>query len=484
MSKNKAMIENSLYMFLGTCVNILISFFITPIITRLVDPSDYGVWSLFTSYTNVAMAILMLGLDQAFVRFYYSYDSLSYRKYLTKVTSAIPAVLTIILSVVIIPIIYRLKLFHTDDIGPYILLSVNALFMILARIAKLVLRMEQKGREYSVLIIVNKLIFVLWVLGLIHFTTYKDLIVLCSGTTIAQAAVTIVAIYLGRNVWDINANKPEESDIDVRTLIKYGLPFIYTLLATDIFHATDKWAIDAIIGSYEVGIYAAAASIVALCSVFKTTFDLVWSPLAMKHYEADNNEKSFYVKANGCITIVMMIMAAGIIAFKDIIALLLGEKYRIASSIVPFLLFNPVMTTISETTVYGINFKKKTGYHVVITTVACLVNIGLNALLVPIYKSQGAALATAISYIVYFSMRTLMSYRCYPVKFENGKFTICTILLFSISWLNTFCKINIFANIAICILFASFVLILYRTYLSILVRAGKEIVVSKFLIKK
>jgi O-antigen/teichoic acid export membrane protein len=341
--------------------------------------------------------------------------------------------------------------------------------------------MEQNGKAYSILIIINKLIFITWVLGLVFFTDIDDLVILCSGTTIAEVAITIVAVCLGKGVWSLSAKKPKESEIDVKALVRYGFPFIYTLLATDIFHAADKWAINAINGPYEVGIYSAAASIVALCSVFKTTFDLVWAPLAMKHYETDHNEKSFYVKANGCITVVMMLIAIAIIAFKDIIAFLLGEKYRLASSIVPFLLFNPVMTTISETTVYGINFKKKTGYHIIITTVACIVNIILNSLLVPRYQSQGAALATAISYIVYYTMRTIMANRCFPVKFEHVKFIIAAICLFILSWINTFFRINKYVNIAICIGLAVVVMLLYKKNLKQIRMILKEIIRHKLL---
>ncbi len=482
MSEGKeSVVKNSAYMFLGTCINIAISFFTTPIITRLVDPSDYGQWSIFASYTNVAMSIFMLGLDQAFVRFYYSYDTISYKRYLIKITAFLPAIITILCSFVIVPICYKLQIFRTSNVVPYILLSISTTFLILSRVARLVLRMEQNGKAYSILIIINKLIFITWVLGLVFFTDIDDLVILCSGTTIAEVAITIVAVCLGKGVWSLSAKKPKESEIDVKALVRYGFPFIYTLLATDIFHAADKWAINAINGPYEVGIYSAAASIVALCSVFKTTFDLVWAPLAMKHYETDHNEKSFYVKANGCITVVMMLIAIAIIAFKDIIAFLLGEKYRLASSIVPFLLFNPVMTTISETTVYGINFKKKTGYHIIITTVACIVNIILNSLLVPRYQSQGAALATAISYIVYYTMRTIMANRCFPVKFEHVKFIIAAICLFILSWINTFFRINKYVNIAICIGLAVVVMLLYKKNLKQIRMILKEIIRHKLL---
>lgn len=69
--KKESIVESGFIMLLGTCLNILISIITTPIITRLVTPTDYGQWSLFVTYTNTAQAVILMGLDQAFVRFYY-----------------------------------------------------------------------------------------------------------------------------------------------------------------------------------------------------------------------------------------------------------------------------------------------------------------------------------------------------------------------------------------------------------------------------
>lgn len=69
--KKESIVESGFIMLLGTCLNILISIITTPIITRLVMPADYGQWSLFVTYTNTAQAVILMGLDQAFVRFYY-----------------------------------------------------------------------------------------------------------------------------------------------------------------------------------------------------------------------------------------------------------------------------------------------------------------------------------------------------------------------------------------------------------------------------
>ena len=44
-------------------INLLLGIVITPLITRLVEPEQYGNWSLFTIYSNILASILLLGTD-------------------------------------------------------------------------------------------------------------------------------------------------------------------------------------------------------------------------------------------------------------------------------------------------------------------------------------------------------------------------------------------------------------------------------------
>ncbi|TKH00449.1 lipopolysaccharide biosynthesis protein, partial [Peribacillus simplex] len=100
---------------------------------------------------------------------------------------------------------------------------------------------------------------------------------------------------------------------------------------------------------------------------------------------------------------------------------LLGPEYQEASKILPFLVFMPLMYTISETTVLGINFYKKPKWHIVIAGVSCICNIIGNWVLVPQFGGLGAALSTAFSFIVFFMLRTHISLKYYKVNYGLGK---------------------------------------------------------------
>ena len=64
----------------GTLISMIIGFLTTPIITRIVDPTSYGQFSIFTMYSNMALMVLYLGLDQSVVRYFYEKKTDDYRR--------------------------------------------------------------------------------------------------------------------------------------------------------------------------------------------------------------------------------------------------------------------------------------------------------------------------------------------------------------------------------------------------------------------
>ena len=71
MSFDKSFLSHFIVIGSGTIVNMLLGLLTTPIITRIVNPNEYGQLSIFNMYTNIAVMVLCIGLDQALVRFFY-----------------------------------------------------------------------------------------------------------------------------------------------------------------------------------------------------------------------------------------------------------------------------------------------------------------------------------------------------------------------------------------------------------------------------
>lgn len=55
---------------ISTWINLIVGLLSVVVTTRLINPHDYGLITIFISSTAFLMYILTLGLDSAFIRFY------------------------------------------------------------------------------------------------------------------------------------------------------------------------------------------------------------------------------------------------------------------------------------------------------------------------------------------------------------------------------------------------------------------------------
>ena len=124
----------------------------------------------------------------------------------------------------------------------------------------------------------------------------------------------------------------------------------------------------------------------------------------------------------------MCAMCFGVLLCKDLVALILGANFARAVYIFPFIMLYPIMYTMSETTAVGISFARKTGYNILISALSGGANIILNYLLIPVWGGVGAAVATGISYLVFFWGRTLISRKIW-YRFHIQKYLLYTVMI-------------------------------------------------------
>ncbi|HIP92466.1 MAG TPA: hypothetical protein EYH25_03315, partial [Thermotoga sp.] len=61
--------------------------------------------------------------------------------------------------------------------------------------------------------------------------------------------------------------------------------------------------------------------------------------------------------------------------------------------------------------------KRRTEFHTIITGLTALLNFVGNVILVPRYGAIGASIATGVSYVFMFMLRTFISYKLFPVDY-------------------------------------------------------------------
>lgn len=411
---------------LGPFISAIISFIIVPITTYLVSPEDFGKSAMYTMGYSITSLFIFLGLDQAFIREYNTYKN---KSELFWNSMTIPLLFSILIGGIYIIFYKPISFLMFGSVEKYIIiiLAMSLPFAVIDRFNMLVLRMEEKGKVYSFFTIINKLLSLIILVPYLLFIdrSFKGII---NATFINLLVICLIESYFVKHVWrnKFKLNKPM-----IITILKFALPLVPASIIGWLFSAMDRIALRQWSTFNEIGIYSAAFKIIAVLGIIQTSFHTFWVPTAYRwHEQKVSNEK--YMKVSDMLLATMCLLFSFIVLFKDIIIKLLSSNYVSASNCVPFLLFFPIMYTVSETTTLGISFSRKTSNNIIIVVVCASINYIGNYALVPKLGAMGASISTGISYIVFFWMRTLISRKLW-FKFNIGVYIKNIILLLILS---------------------------------------------------
>lgn len=424
---------------IGSGLVLLLGFISSPINTRLFSPEEFGKYSMFVLFYSIIGTIGLLGYDQSFVRFFYD-ENVEARPKLLWFTLKNPLLLTIIISLIIgfyYDYIMNL-LFEYSNVWLFTLVLFGIFTQLIGKFVFSILRMEQKGRSFSVLQIIQKILTIVLTL-VFYFILSDNFIVLILAFIISNIIIIIIGIVLEKRYWT-KISYSKELKTSEKELFKFGFPLLFTFLMTWIFQSADRFFIKFYNDYYELGIYVAAFLIISILNSVQGAFSMFWIPVAYEKFKNNPEDRYFFESVSKLVALVMLVIGVLIILFKDIVILILGNEYRESSFIIPFLVLMPIMYCVSETTVIGINFRKKSKYHILISAFSALVNIVGNLLLVPDFGAKGAAISTGLSYVIFYLLRTWVSKSLYSVDYGIKSFLICTMNLIAFALYASFYK--------------------------------------------
>lgn len=442
---------------IGPIVGAILSFITVPIITHFISPTEYGKTSMFLLAQSTISTVIYLGMDQAFVREFNGFKDKIQKLLLNAMI--IPVSLSLFVGIILVVFDDHISNFLFGVVNEHIAVYALALaipFMIFENFSLLKIRMEEKGLLYSFFTIFLKTIIL--ILTILFFLVYEN-----SFRSVVYATA-LGEIFTGILLYFVVLRKynfeKELIDKDLqKQMLKFGLPLVPAFAVGWILTSMDKLMLRTMCNYEELGLYSAAFKIVSVLSVLQACFTLYWTPLAYRWYQEKKTVFRFEIVGK-VVSILMTTVCMGVLLLKELVALILGYDFRNAIMIFPFLLLYPVLYTLSEITGLGIGFKRKTIYTLLVTSVSAIVNVALNWYLIPIFKGKGAAIATGISYVVFFWLRTIISRRLWYKFRINIYFVTNIIVIFN-------CAVHTFMQGYVPYLITLFTLLVMAVYLII-----------------
>lgn len=462
MKRSNSIFRTFLLFSYGSVVTFLLGFITSPILTRIFEPIEYGKQTIFVTILGVLQLLVVLGADQAFMRYYYVVKE-NDRLALTVKCLKAPLAATITLSVLLMASgKYLMPLYFDEyDIRVLLLLVASLIAGVIQGFSMNVIRMNKHANAYSTIQIIYKISNFLLIIGFVLLTK-ADFFAFIYATLISSVIGVGCAWVVEKDFWrGWRKAGARQLEISQKELVMYGLPFLPASLIYLLMNYVGIFSLKAMSTLTVVGIYAVAGSLVAPLVVFRTAFSTFWFPVAFERVESGKDYKDAFVSVNGLMTVILMAVSIVLIALKDIIVLILGARFREASVIMPFLIFMPMYYLLTETVNIGIRLANKLKYCIPVNIITLLVNVVGNVLMIPKFGASGAAMSTAVAYITFYYLNMAVSEKFHPIGFKWVRSLITTAVLFGIATWATFFKTD-WMFIVVCPVAFLIVVVLFR----------------------
>lgn len=445
---------------LGPILGAIFSAVSVPISTHYLMPNEYGKTGMFNLLYTVLLMVAYLGYDQAFIREYHEHDN---KQKVLFNSIIVPACITVVLMIVVIPLAPSISyfLFETSKhIEVVYMLACTLPFLLVERFILVNLRMQERALEYSLFSLFVKVIAFVCTLYFL-FNIRQDFLAIIYSTLISHYIGDGFLIALYHNMFRFSKNMIDMSLII--TMTKFSLPLIPATIVGTIFNGEDKIFIKYMSNYTELGYYQVSMTLAGMIMILQQAFSTFWTPMAYR-WKSEGVEIKEYEYVQKTISFVSCVSFIGILLFKNLLPILLSEKYISTKYILPFLLFYPVMSLMISTTSIGIDFARKTQYSLYFSIAVMCFNFVFNLMLVPLWRAKGAAIATGLSHVFYFWSKTIYSRKMWE-SFEIDHFIKATTILFIAAFINTFEMIPDLSVYFGDIILIIFILICYKNYI-------------------
>lgn len=414
---------------LGPLSSAILGVVTLPLMSWIFKPEDIGRINLAGIAISLGLMIITLGLDQAYVREFHATEE-KYRLFKACITPGLLAFVTFA----------SISIKFSQELSAILFGEINSQYWIItlaciaasffSRFLGLILRMEEKGLSYSISQVAPKIIQIIFLFLIIILDFERNFLNILWILAASIVTATIIYAWNTRYFW-INAVKTKINGNQIKSLLKFGAPLIFSNLAYWGLSASSAIIIRSQSTLSELGVYSVTNSFASSAAIFQSIFTIVWAPTVYKWVEQGVDMRRVDAIARQALTVICIIFTI-IGSFSWLTDFILPKhyinvKYIIVCAIAPSLLY-----TLSEITCIGIGITRRTTLTVWITLIALISNVLVSCYLVPFLGAKGAVIANAIAYTVFFIARTEVSARVWR-EFPRFNLNIHVIVLITIS---------------------------------------------------
>ncbi len=415
----------------STIVGRFLNFLLVPLYTNVFSRQDYGLVTNVYAYIALFNIIYLYGMDSAYMK-YASTEELGDEK--KTFSTAYNAILISSLLYSLLFLVFRSGLFRQLALAEgqkrILFLIMGILFFDAVSIVPFArLRFHNRPWKFAVIksfnIVVNLSLNIVFIL---RFHMGIEAVFLAGLAASVLTWFVLLPDILKNLEFQISRNL-------LRSLLRFGIPFIPTGLASMVTQVIDRPILLALTSAATVGVYQANYKLGIFMMLFVSMFQYAWQPFFLKNAARPDARILFgkvltaFLLAASVIFIVLSLFTENIVKMSIFGFHLVGQDFWEGLPIVPIILLAYLFNGLYVNFMAGLQIEKKTHFMPIVTGAGALVNVAANFLLIPRFGYFGAAWATLLSYLIMAAGNYLFSQRFYRVKYEPGKLALVGIAL-------------------------------------------------------
>lgn len=394
----KSRSENSqvFYNTLGTVIRTSISFLTMPLFTRILGADQYGLYSVYSSWVLIFACFMGgnvgSGLGTGLYRFSDDYKRF---KTSTLVEGTIISGAVICLSLILYAFFGSL---FPYNIIIFISLLIESFCQFILNFSTLSWTYEKKAALNMIVSVLS--IVTTSVLSIILILNWKEFGPEETKFHGRVFGMLVPSLVIALFVWIyIYKEQPAGYNKEYwRYSIGFGLPMIFHSLSQNILAQSDRVMMQSYnISNSEIGIYSFFYALCMLLSALLTALNNSWCPflydgLKKKQYATLNVKTKHYVQVFTTLCVGFLLLS------REVAQVFANDEYWSGMPLIPILVLAVYCTYMYQFPVNYEFFNSKPKIVAVGTVLAGVINIVLNAILIPIWGMYGASVATLLSY--------------------------------------------------------------------------------------
>jgi O-antigen/teichoic acid export membrane protein len=421
----------------------LVSFFLLPILTKLVTPAEYAIWSQSIIIAGVLTPIILLKFDTSIIKFFPTWNNQNKKKN-SVILFMLILILILFCLVATIALVFDQKIAHlifgNYQMSFYIPLIIGLLLSeLLFEFLIALLRISNRIGKVSIYILM-KGIWRLATISLILIGSDGSFYLAFWSLVLFQLFITLLFC-----VWEI---KPlslvkaglKEGRTDWAKILKFSLPLIPFIILMGVNNFIDRFFITHFLGLNSLAPYAAGFSLAVVITFFYSTISFMLFPELSKKWANKNktiiiNIMKKVITAYLALTIPYLVFIG--IAGVDVLLVLTTKNYFISSQTLFLISFNIALYGLYQITYFVVLLGRGSLNAPIMMLVVTGINLLLNLALIPKFGILGAALAGFFSNSVLVIITHNMSQNILKWGFpfiESIKILLRSLIMGAVIW--------------------------------------------------